>query len=88
LRSDHNNPLIILGDFNSAWLADDSVVRKLAQRSGLQAYRPEAINLGTYGSRRLDWILISADLGFISYKVLPDAVSDHRGVVAEIGMKP
>jgi endonuclease/exonuclease/phosphatase family metal-dependent hydrolase len=83
-----NNPLIILGDFNSDWLADDSVVRKLTRRSGLQVYRPEAINLGTYGSNRLDWILISADLEFISYAVLPDEVSDHRAVVAEIGMKP
>jgi endonuclease/exonuclease/phosphatase family metal-dependent hydrolase len=82
------NPLIILGDFNSRWLADDSVVRKLIRRSGLQAYRPEAVNLGTYGSRRLDWILISADLEFVSYAVLPDEVSDHRAVVAEIGMKP
>jgi endonuclease/exonuclease/phosphatase family metal-dependent hydrolase len=27
-----NNPLIIMGDFNSEWLADDSVVRKLARR--------------------------------------------------------
>jgi endonuclease/exonuclease/phosphatase family metal-dependent hydrolase len=64
------------------------VIRKLIRRSGLQAYRPEALDLGTYGSRRLDWILISADLEFNSYKVLPDVVSDHRGVVAEIGMKP
>jgi endonuclease/exonuclease/phosphatase family metal-dependent hydrolase len=83
-----NNPLIILGDFNSGWLADDSVVRELTRRSGLQVYRPEAIDLGTYGSNRLDWILISADLEFISYAALPDEVSDHRAVVAEIGMKP
>ena len=82
------NPLIILGDFNSDWLADDSVVRELARRSGLQVYKPEATNLGTYGASRLDWILISADLEFISYKVLPDVVSDHRAVVAKIGMKP
>lgn len=83
-----NNPLIILGDFNSDWLADDSVVRELTRRSGLQVYRPEAIDLGTYGANRLDWILISAELEFISYAVLPDEVSDHLGVVAEIGLKP
>jgi endonuclease/exonuclease/phosphatase family metal-dependent hydrolase len=84
LRFDHNNPLIIMGDFNSAWLADDAVVRKPARQSGLQVYRPEAIDLGTYGANRLDWILISADLEFISYAVLPVAVSDHLGVVAKI----
>ncbi len=82
------NPLIILGDFNSDWLADDSVVRELARRSGLQVYKPEALDLGTYGTSRLDWILISADLEFISYAVLPDVVSDHRAVVAKIGIKP
>lgn len=82
------NPLIILGDFNSDWLADDSVVRELTKRSGLQVYNPEALDLGTYGASRLDWILISADLEFISYAVLPDVVSDHLGVVAEIGLKP
>ena len=44
--------------------------------------------MGTCGARRLDWILISTDLDFISYAVWPDVVSDHLGVVAEIGMKP
>ena len=83
-----NNPLIILGDFNSDWLADDSVVRVLARRSGLQVYKPEALDLGTYGASRLDWILISADLSFISYRVVPTVVSDHLAVVAVIGMKP
>ncbi len=82
------NPLIIMGDFNSDWLAEDSVVRELARQSGMKAYRPETLNLGTYGTSRLDWILISADLEFVSYKVLPDAVSDHRAVIAEIGLKP
>ena len=61
------------------------MVRKLARRSGLQSYQPEAVDLGTYSSKRLDWILISVDLEFIRYAVLPDVVSDHLGVVAEIG---
>ena len=83
-----NNPLIILGDFNSDWLAEDSVVREMTRQSGLQVYRPEATDLGTYGSQRLDWIVISADLEFISYAVLTDEMSDHLGVIAEIGLKP
>jgi endonuclease/exonuclease/phosphatase family metal-dependent hydrolase len=82
------NPLIIVGDFNSAWLAGDSAVRELARQGGLQVYKPKAADLGTYGSKRMDWILISAGLEFIRYTVLPDVVSDHLGVVAVIGMKP
>ena len=85
--SGRNNPLIIMGDFNSDWLAEASVVRALTRQSGLQVYRPEAVDMGTYGSRRLDWILISADLAFLNYEVVPDILSDHLGVTAVIGYK-
>lgn len=84
-----NNPVIIMGDFNSDWFADEKVVRALAERGGLHAYRPEARDLGTYNSsgRRLDWILISEELEFTNYQVLPDTLSDHLAVVATIGLK-
>jgi len=84
------NPMIIMGDFNSDWLADEQVVRALAERSGLHVYRPEAGDLPTYlsSTRRLDWILISEQLEFVSFDVLPDILSDHYAVVAEIAMKP
>ena len=36
-------------------------------------------------SRRLDRVLISETLEFISYEVLPDVLSDHKAVVVEIG---
>lgn len=85
--ADRHNPLIILGDFNSDWLADVSVVRELTRQSGLQVYRPDAVDLKTYGDRRLDWILISADLEFLMYAVVPDILSDHLGVTAVIGFK-
>jgi endonuclease/exonuclease/phosphatase family metal-dependent hydrolase len=56
----------------------------------MQAYQPKADNLGTYRSngRRLDWILISDDLEFLNHSVLPDVVSDHHAVMADIGLKP
>lgn len=84
-----DNPLIILGDFNSDWLADELVVRALANDNGLKGYRPSADDLGTYpsGNKRLDWILISETLEFISYEVLPDVLSDHKAVLAEIGLR-
>ena len=86
LLSTRNNPVIILGDFNSEWFADKSVIKRLAERGGLQVYKPQADNLSTYSDSdsRLDWILISSELAFVSYKVLPDKLSDHLMVVAEI----
>jgi endonuclease/exonuclease/phosphatase family metal-dependent hydrolase len=84
------NPIIIMGDFNSDWFADEKVVRSLAERIGLHGYQPEAGNLSTYrsGARRFDWILISKQLEFVSFEVMPDILSDHFAVVAEIAMKP
>jgi len=84
---ERDNPTIILGDFNSDWLANERVVRALANENGLKGFRPTADDLGTYpsGNKRLDWILISDTLEFISYEVLPDVLSDHRAVIAEIG---
>jgi len=82
------NPLIVLGDFNSDWSAGESVLKALAEEAKLKAYQPEADNLHTYGSssRRLDWIFISDELEFVEYDVLPDVVSDHFAVVATIGL--
>jgi endonuclease/exonuclease/phosphatase family metal-dependent hydrolase len=82
-----DNPTIILGDFNSDWLADEQVIRTLARENNLKAYRPAADDLGTFpsGNKRLDWILISDTLDFINYTVLPDVLSDHKAVIAEIG---
>ena len=83
------NPIIIMGDFNSDWFADEQVVRALAERTGLHVYRPDAEDLATYSStKRLDWILISEQLEFVSFDVLPDVLSDHSAVVAKIAMKP
>jgi len=79
-------PLIILGDFNADWSRDDSPVRVLASALGLHVFRPATQELGTYkGSERLDWILISEELSFVDYAVLPDIVSDHLAVLARIG---
>lgn len=81
-----DNPMIILGDFNSDWFSDESVVKALSEKAGLKVYKPAADNMRTYVSkeRRLDWILISDELSFVSYRVLPDIISDHFAVVAEV----
>ncbi len=86
LMAGRNHPTIILGDFNREWFADGSVVKRLAERAGLIVYQPTARNLGTFfdGKKRFDWILLSRDLTFTRYAVVPDVVSDHLAVIAEI----
>ena len=78
--------LVIMGDFNADWTVEASPVRELARRLGLRAFEPTRDGLGTYKrNKRLDWILISSELRFIDYTVLPRVVSDHLAVVASIG---
>lgn len=79
-------PMIILGDFNSEWFSSKSVVKRLAEDGNLKVYEPHADHLSTYNrrGRRLDWVLISNELEFVSYEVLPDTISDHLAVVAEV----
>lgn len=85
---DRRNPVIVLGDFNSNWQREDSPVRRLAHRTGLKAWQPDAVHLDTHEGERIDWILISDHFEFHSYRVLTDVVSDHLPVLAEIGINP
>lgn len=79
------NPLIVMGDFNADWSQADSPVRVLARELGLQVFNPLAQGLATYkDSERLDWVLISGELVFVDYTVLPDIVSDHLALLARI----
>lgn len=82
-----DTPLVLMGDMNSYWDAQRSHVRQLAEGLELRAFEPETEGLGTYKSRdgkRLDWILISEELDFVDYRVLPDSVSDHLAVLARL----
>jgi len=81
-----DRPLIIMGDLNSEWQLQNSSVQYLSQALALSAYSPERTDLDTFPAfgERLDWILVSPELKFRSYRVLSDVVSDHRGVVAEL----
>lgn len=88
--ADVNTPLVVMGDMNSYWEAQRSQVRQLAVGLDLQAYEPTAAALGTYKSnagKRLDWILISQDLAFADYQVLPDELSDHQAVLATLRLR-
>jgi endonuclease/exonuclease/phosphatase family metal-dependent hydrolase len=84
--SGRGNPLVVMGDFNCEWDEETSPVRHLADSLGLHAFRPQTEGFETFGNggRRLDWILVSAELEFSSFEVLPDVLSDHAGVMAEV----
>ena len=81
------NPTIIMGDFNSEWLAETSVIQELATKSRFTTYRPESADYNTYKDKRLDWILITKDIEFVHYQVLPDTLSDHTMVVVDVRFK-
>jgi endonuclease/exonuclease/phosphatase family metal-dependent hydrolase len=81
-----DGPFVLMGDFNTDWLSEDSSLKYLAGQLGLEVFEPHAEGLATYGDKgaRLDWVLISPELGFDKYAVIPDVVSDHHAVAAEI----
>lgn len=83
-------PMVVLGDFNCGWEGGRSAVAELARRLGLQAYRPDAEDLDTFPStnKRLDWVLISPELRFLSYRVQPCDLTDHAAVIARLGVGP
>jgi endonuclease/exonuclease/phosphatase family metal-dependent hydrolase len=80
------SPLILMGDFNCEWKTKESTLQNLAERLDLKAYRPHAGDLVTFpkSSRRLDWILVSPEFEFITYDIVNDIVSDHRGVITDL----
>lgn len=81
-------PAIILGDFNTDWSKDESVLRTIAASGNLKVFEPHSTELGTYknGKHRLDWILISKELEFVSYEVPDIVLSDHQPVLATLGL--
>jgi len=83
---ERRNSLIVMGDFNTDWKAENSVLQDIQKELNLKIYLPESEELISFPftGKRLDWILISNDLSFKSYQVLPDIVSDHLMVRADI----
>jgi endonuclease/exonuclease/phosphatase family metal-dependent hydrolase len=83
--------LVLLGDFNCNWEVDPRTMELLTERLGLATHEPEH-HFPTYPAirpfHRLDWILISEDLEFgPAHFTLPDRVSDHLAVVADLKLR-
>lgn len=81
-------PVVVLGDLNSQWSHARDGVRRLAAAVSLEAYRADDNGASTFPSdaprKRIDWILISPELEFVSGTVIPTRVSDHLAVEAEL----
>jgi endonuclease/exonuclease/phosphatase family metal-dependent hydrolase len=88
--SGRGRPLVVMGDFNAGW-GRAGGVQRLAQKLGLRAYQPGS-GARTYPVflpiGRIDWILIAPTLRFLSYRTFRDGVTDHAGVVADLGLAP
>jgi endonuclease/exonuclease/phosphatase family metal-dependent hydrolase len=84
LVNERSGPLIIMGDFNSKWLAEDYMIQNTADSSRLHTYQDINADLSTYKDKRLDWILAGYQLGFSSYKVEQQVLSDHKAITATL----
>jgi endonuclease/exonuclease/phosphatase family metal-dependent hydrolase len=83
---DITTPVIIMGDFNADWSKDASALKSVVANGNFRVYQPESNDLGTYksGKLRLDWILISNHMNFVSYEVPQMVLSDHQPVQATL----
>jgi endonuclease/exonuclease/phosphatase family metal-dependent hydrolase len=81
-------PLIVVGDFNCG-LHGRSALRTLTR--ALQLRPAPDHGQATFPApdprRRLDWVLVSPELEVVASRTLPDVLSDHRAVVADIELK-
>jgi len=84
ILASRNNPVIVVGDFNSGWVKGEQELQAFTSKRNLKAYLPEANHLNTYSNARLDWILISEEFIFCRYYNAADILSDHLAVISEI----
>ncbi|WP_158623834.1 endonuclease/exonuclease/phosphatase family protein [Corallococcus llansteffanensis] len=85
LRQRPERPRVVLGDFNDEDTEGDGPVPRLCAALGLHTPSGGEPTWPLPRARqRLDLILASATLRFTRYAVLPEAVSDHHAVVAEL----
>ena len=80
---DRGHPVVLLGDFNMGW--DAHAMQWLVDELQLHTVDPE-VPLVTFPSTgdRLDWVLASPELTFVSHDVVDTPVSDHRAVVGAL----
>lgn len=87
--ADRARPLVVLGDLNCPWRGPDEGVGLLARRLGLRPCDadPSPTHVFAGVRQRLDWILVSDELEVRRHRTLPDRVSDHRAVLADLALR-
>ena len=87
---ERKHPVVMLGDFNCDMTGREDSLRVFSRRLGLHTCQPQSAEFHTYPSwapsRRIDWIFVPSAMSISSYRVLPERVSDHRAVVAEVSI--
>lgn len=87
MRQRHN-PTIIMGDFNNEWIATSFTTENFARFRTLHTIDHKDSLRFSYGDKRLDWVLLSDELQFISYDIDDVELSDHRPVRVTIKYSP
>jgi len=84
------NNVVIAGDMNYDFSGKEVLLRSFVNNLDLRAYDPENQNLNTHPSwspsKRIDWILTSKEVNFISYKTIRGRVSDHLAIFANLSV--
>ena len=84
------NSTIIAGDMNCDFLGKEQTLRSFVNQLDLRVYEPENKNLNTHPSwqpdKRIDWILTSKEMRFISYKTIKNRISDHLAIFANLSI--
>lgn len=83
-----DDPLIVMGDFNSTWRdAERSAVALLARALELRTFAVDTSQAATFGRRRIDWVMVTPPITFAQRHVLiGDELSDHRAVVVDLDL--
>jgi len=81
-----DSPVILMGDLNAD--SESNAIQSLIGSLDLKAYKFNRDGLETFSryNKRFDWILISKELEYVSYEVLPDNISDHSAIISEISL--
>ncbi len=79
-----NNPLILMGDFNSETLAAQLMKSAEENDRHLHTWTHSESAHFTYKKKRLDWIIVSGDFEILDYTTADDPLSDHNAVIADL----
>lgn len=84
------HPVIVMGDFNLSLRRDKVAARLLCEGLGLHGVKLNQRVMPTYPRllRRLDYVLISAEFSFQSYRTLDVSLSDHLPIIADVALNP